>query len=300
MLVSAFNHLFFPEDEEELPPEIQAKPHITLGHDDKGNIRYFAQVGAYADALEWFALDTFRYDVKRILNGQETITNWLGRFMTAPLNKVFGGLSPFIKTPIEVGAKVSFYPDMFNPRPMRDRLRGIAQSFGLSWPYKAAAYKMGTGETYSNWDEFRKLFIYLEDAEYGAYNYARSLVRQYVRQYKEIKLGEKTSFSASENGRSNAMRKFRAALRLNDKAEADNAIEEYIDMAGTRKSAEQSINNMNPLHGLKKEYHEDFNRWMSKEDRVFFDRAMGYYDKFATKALKIINNHDFKRRRKPR
>ena len=39
---------------------------------------------------------------------------------------------------------------------------------------------------------------------------------------------------------------------------------------------------------------------MSKEDRVFFDRAMGYYDKFATKALKIINNHDFKHRRKPR
>lgn len=54
MLLAAFNHFVWPDDEDKLSPDIQSKSHLTLGHDNKGNVLYFDRVGAILDNLEWF------------------------------------------------------------------------------------------------------------------------------------------------------------------------------------------------------------------------------------------------------
>ena len=154
MLISAFNHFVWPEDEEKLPPNIKNKIHITLGHDTQGNVLYFDRMGAMFDNLEWFGQEEspffpFAKDIKEIFNGRQSFTDFAGKLITSPINKIVSGINPIIKTPFEVLTGKSLYPDVTHPRNIRDNGAYFAQSFRLSWPYKNI---MGT--PVDNWKEF--------------------------------------------------------------------------------------------------------------------------------------------------
>ena len=271
ILVNAFNHFVWPDDEEKLPPDIKYSPHITLGHDMNGNILYFTQVGALGDNLEWFGLNTFRHDLRKIFNGQLTVTDWLSQMASAPFSKLINALSPFIKTPMELATGQSLYPDFSHPRNIRDNWKYLAQSFGLSWPYKAI-----TGEPRNDWHEFRNLFLYSADADEAAYYYTLSLVRQ----FKENVLGQRFS-GYSENKRSVALRKLRTAIRFNDKTAMQRALKEYYsqDVGGSEKGLMTSLRNMNPLFGISDDKLILFSKWISHDDKPYIDRAQSYYKK---------------------
>lgn len=179
MLISAFNHFVWPEDEEKLPPNIKNKMHITLGHDAKGNVLYFDRMGAMLDNLEWFGQEEspffpFAKDIKEIFNGRQSFTDFAGKLITSPINKIVSGINPIAKTPFEVLTGKSLYPDVTHPRNIRDNGAYFAQSFGLSWPYKNI---MGT--PVDNWKEFKGLFMYHADADEAAYFYTLGLVREF-------------------------------------------------------------------------------------------------------------------------
>lgn len=279
ILLQAFNKLFWPEDEEKLPPEIAGRPHITLGHDSEGNVLYFSQVGSLFDWLEWAGLDTFKHDVKQIFNGQLTVTDWLKHMASSPFNKIINGLNPFLKTPFEIGSGMSFYPSVTKPRIIRDRLKYLAQSFGLAWPYKAL-----TGEPRNNWHEFRNLFIYSQDAEQAAYFYILNLVNQ----FREKELGETFSGFQSTK-RSNALRNFKTALRFKDNETARRSLNEYFQLGGKRQSLNTSIRNMHPLHSLNAKNKAKFLDWLSDEDKKFLESAEKYYQKQVKQFEEVIS-----------
>ena len=269
-LVELFNHLFYPEDEEKLPPDIQGKLHITLGHDDNGNIRYFSQLGAIPDVLEWFNLDTPRYDVMQILNGQLSVSEWLTRLVSAPVNKVVNALSPFIKTPMELITGRSTFPEPLNSRHEDNRLKLLAQSLGLSWPYKLLS-----GEKVDNFEELKRLFIYKQNADEAAYFYAGNLIRKYQEQV----LGQKFDGFATSK-RSQKLRELRNALRRKDRDTVLRCIHEIAELEGTVQGLKTSIRNMNPVNRLKKSERDKFMKWLSPKDKVYVDRALTYAENF--------------------
>ena len=273
ILVQAFNNFFWPDDEEKLPPEIRERPHLVFGHDSEGNVLYFRDIGSLFDLVDWFGLDTFRHDIKQIFNGQQTVTGWLKHISSAPFAKLVNGLTPLIKTPIELLSGQSYYPDITNPRKINDRMQYLAQSFGLTWPLKLAK-RLVNGYNYSNWQEFRNLFIYAQDAEQAAYFYTLSLVNQ----FRENVLGEKFS-GYSTNKRTQALRDFKTALRLNDKNAVVRSLNDYYSLEGTDKGLKTSMRNMHPLHSLNDKNKQRFLLWISQEDRAFIQRAEAYYNK---------------------
>ena len=290
MLIAAFNHIAWPEDEDKLPPDVQARPHITLGHDSKGNVLYFDRVGAMLDNLEWFGQESspfapFVKDVKDIFDGRMTVTEFIAKPFVGFMNKVVGGINPLIKTPAELLMGKSLYPDATNPRNISDRWQYIAQSFGLSWPYKLA-----TGQPVNNWREFKSLFAYSADADEAAYFYTLGLVRK----FQEDVLGKRTGgFGITKRGQ--ALRKLKAALRLDDEDAVKRSLEEYYALGGDAKGLKASMRNMNPLHGLNKQEQQQFLKWLSAEDRKYYDRAERFFHAMADRYL---NQPAQKRRKK--
>ncbi len=281
MLISIFNHLVWPDDEDKLSPDIKERPHITLGHDAQGNVLYFDRVGAMLDNLEWFGQDDspffpFAKDIKNIFNGQQTFTGFAMKLITSPLNKLVSGISPLIKTPAELIAGQSYFPDFTHPRNIRDYWQYIAQSFGMSWPYKAI-----TGKPVDNWKEFKNLFLYQADAEEAAYFYTLNLVRQ----FQERVLGKRTgSFGFTPRG--NILQNLRTAIRLGNKEDVQKYLAEYYKLGGNKKSLKASMRNMNPLHGLNKAEQAEFLKWISADDRKYLNRANSFFHKMADQFLK--------------
>ena len=271
-LVELFNHLFFPDDEEKLPPEIQGTLHITLGHDENGNVRYFSQIGALSDVLDWFDLDMPRYDIQRMLNGQMTVSEWLNRMISAPFNKTLNAVTPFIKTTMEMVSGRSLFPEPLNPRPINNRLQALAQSFGLNWPYKWA-----TGENINHWEELKRLFIYKQNAQQAAYFY----IRDRVRQYQERVLGQKPfSGSGGGNARTPILSALKRAIRNKDKEAIMSNLDRFYSMKGNDKGLKSSLNSLDPLSGIAKNRRNEFKAWLPERDRAFFNRAEEYYSEF--------------------
>lgn len=285
ILLDAFNHFFWSDEEEKLPPEIAGRPHITLGHDKDGNTLYFSQVGSLFDVLEWFGLDTFTHDIKQIFNGQLTVTDWIGYMLSAPFKKLVNSLNPFYKTTFEIGSGMSFYPDFTEPRRTRDRMKSLAQSLGLSWPYKIVKGLI-SGEKYSNLEEFRNLFLYSQNAELAAYYYTKNLVGDFRKRV----LGE-TFHNDSLSPKSDALYRMKTALRFNDMAAAKETLDEYYSLGGTKQGADTSMRNTNPLHGLNNPNQEKFRAWLSHEDRKFLERAQAYYSKLMTNYKNLTENY---------
>ena len=281
ILISAFNHLIWPDDEDKLPPDIQGRPHITLGHDTKGNVLYFDRVGAILDNLEWFAQDNspfapFAHDVKDIFNGQQTFSGFLSKIAAAPVNKIVNSVNPFVKMPFELLTSKSLYPEATNPSNIRDKAKYIAQSLGLNWPYKII-----TGQPRSDWQEFKNIFLYSADAEQAAYFYSLGKVRE----FQDIVLHKRFDGFAYTQ-RSEALRNLKTALRLDDKQAVQRYLQDYYSLGGSRQGLKTSMRNMNPLHGLSKKEQAQFLKWISPEDRIYLDRADKYFRKLADTFLR--------------
>ena len=281
MLIAAFNHLVWPDDEDKLPPDIKERPHITLGHDTKGRALYFDRVGALLDNLEWFGQENspflpFAKDIRDILDGKQTFTDFVGKLISSPINKAINAVNPIIKTPAELATGKSIYPDFTHPRNIGDAGKYIAQSLGLSWPYKII-----TDEPHNNWQEFKNLFTYSADADEAAYFYTLGLVRQ----FRENVLGKKfNSFSTTRRGE--VLRKLKTSLRLGDSERVQRYLKEYYSLGGDNKGLKSSMRNMNPLTGLNKKEQEQFLRWLSQDDRKYLNRANKYFHQLADKFLR--------------
>ena len=135
MLAQMFNRLIVPDDDDELPPDIKNKPHITLGK-AKGQVYYFDRIGALGDAAEWFSLDNIVMDSKQLQRGSLTWGDFMKKVITTPVSKVLQEVNPLFRMPYELATGRTIYPDASHPRMIRDNGAYISQTFGLSWPYK--------------------------------------------------------------------------------------------------------------------------------------------------------------------
>jgi hypothetical protein len=270
MLIQAFNHLVFPDEEDDLPPDVRNRPHLTLGRGADGKVRYFDRIGALADVLDWFSLDTAYSDIKDILNGQQSVADYAKKMAMAPVNKLFNAINPIPKTAIEIMSGKQYYPDVSNPRSIRDMGVYLANTVGLSPEFVAITGRPSRG--YLN-DRLGNMFSYSLDPDEAAYWW----ILDKKRQFQENVLGTEWSGGASTSARGRALWNIKRAVRFGDRKAVGKYARQYLEYGGTDKGLDTSLRSMSPDAGLSGENQAAFYKWLSAEDRKYLKKAYKYY-----------------------
>jgi hypothetical protein len=238
--VQVYNYLRFRDEEEELPPEVQARPHIILGRDKNGKIKYFDRIGALGDFLEWFGLDEAPQNVIDLLNGRKTIQEVALEMAKSPINKLASGANALYKLPFELSTGRSFYPDVFKPGRIRDTGLYLAKQIGIENEYKQVMGLPSRGYAAS----FENVAWYSVDPRESAYY---SILDEKQRFQKQV---GKYQEGYSESSRSNALYNLKLAMRYGDKRATQKYLEEYVMLGGTTRGMERSLKALDPLYGL--------------------------------------------------
>ncbi len=282
--LQAYNHLFWPEEEKELPAEVRNRTHIVLGRDSDGKVMYFSRLGTLGDFLEWFGLDAAPQHFQAWANGVASVADIAKHIAEAPLKMLIQGATPFFKTPAEVITRRNLFPDPLNPGTIRDRGLHIARSLGLENEYKAL---MGVpGEPYA--ETLPKAFIYKSDPFEAGYRDILSAKREFLE--KEGKGSE--GFWITPRG--NALYYLKLAWRYGQKKEAAKYYQEYRALGGTDKGMRRSLETMNPLYGLDPVETVKFLDGLDDSQKNALVRAIAFYNYTLLGGQKVPKKKAFK------
>ncbi len=268
MLVQAFNHFVMGDDEEDLPPDVRGRPHLTLGRDSEGRVVYFDRIGAFADILDWFGLDNGYHDIREILSGRRSVGEFAEKMAKAPVSKLINAMTPFAKISLEATTGRQLFPDAFNPRSIRDMGVYFAEQLGLTPEFVALTGRPSPGYLKSR---LGSLFLYHRDPEESAYWW----IMDRKRQFQEQELGVTWS-GGNTSKRGEALSNVKRAIRYGDNAAMKKALQEYFRYDGTGEGLTRSLESMQPLSGLSDENKVRFIKWLSPEDRKYLMKANGY------------------------
>lgn len=270
--LQVWNNLKYPEEEKTLPPEIRNRPHILFGRDKDGKILAFTRIGAFSDLLDWAGLDAAPQFVDAWLQGKMSVKDIAVEMAKSPVNVIVQGGEPFVKLGSELLSRRALFPDVFNPRTIRDRTLHVMQAFGLEHEYMAIANKPSRGYLSS----IRGAFLYTYDPLQIAYSDMLTLKRKFI----ASKGGGGEGFWITPRG--NALYNAKMAMRYHDDDAAVNAMGEYLRYGGTVKGIVNSINNMAPLHGIPKKDLNEFRAGLSAEDKKTFIKAQLFFIELKT------------------
>lgn len=147
--VRTFNQLTQGKNEDDLPYDVQKRPHLDFFSSAGGTV-FFDRIGASADALSWFGMDDTGWLTQQVLLGRMSVKDALKTEFdpkNAALNigqHFASGLGPGYAL-YDVALGVTNFPDPFSPRPVRDRKAAIAQIFGLEKIYNTFSGKPNRG-----------------------------------------------------------------------------------------------------------------------------------------------------------
>ena len=275
-MITAWNLLFFDDEEKELPEDVGNRLHIIFGRDRDGKVLYFSRLGALQDFVDWFGLDTPIKHVQDYLSGRRSIKEIATDLMKADANKIINALTPVVKTPFELLFDRKLFPDAFSAMPIRDKWQYLFDSIGLGNEYKALAGKPSRGYASSLPD----FFLYRSDPYETAYFASKENVRRYQK-----KIG-KYNEGYSESIRSDALYNIKLAMRYGDKEAARKYLIEYIKLGGTEKGLKQSMRSLDPLSGLSKDDRQPYYDQLDAIEKENLAKAYQYY-------LKVIGGEMF-------
>jgi len=269
-MLQTFNQSIFPEEEEDLPERERNRPHIILGRDSDGNVMSFNRIGALGDFLEWFGLDAAPQHISDWLRGKKTLKEIANDMAKAPVNVMTQAMTPLVKMPAEVITRRAIYPDVFNPRTVRDRGLHVALGLGLSDEYIAVFGKPSRGYSQS----LTKALLYKTNPLQVAYAHVSELKFDYLK--KNGKFGE--GFWLTPRG--DALYNYKLSLKFRDKIAADKYLREYVSLGGTKKGLNNSLRRMHPLGGLSKKDIGEFSKSLDEEDNRRLNMAIKFYNQF--------------------
>jgi hypothetical protein len=271
-LLAAWNETMFPEAERDLSEDVKKKPHIILYVNKDGQPVAFTRLGMLADFLSMFGIDGPPQNMVRdFLNGKKTaqeIAIEMGKdFVNEQLVQ---GLRPDIKMFAETVAGKQIYPNVFEPRPIRDRGLYLAEQLGLGDEYKAIA-NLPSRPYLQNLKQ--NIVAYTYDPNQSAYYEIQDLKHDFLK-----KTGKEGNFSGTITPRSQALYNYKLAIRFEDKEAAQRYLKEYAVLGGTAQGLQTSLSNMEPLHGLSTAEKTAFMRSLSEDERRRLTQAVRFYN----------------------
>ncbi len=265
-LLSAWNHLRYPDEEERLPADVRDRPHLILGTDAKGNIRYTDRLGALPDFLQWFGLESPRALVRDYLNGHKSVAQVAVEMAKAPVNVLVQGFGPQ-KTLVEVVTGKRLYPDLFEPGPVRNAGLHIAQSLSLG-----DVYSRLKGLPTRPFDPGSLLHKVADPGEAAYYD-----ILDAKQEFLKSK-GKPGGYRGSVSPTSQALYYLKLAARYGDREAFGKYLLEFANLGGSAKGLGTSLRNLNSLDGLTAPEAQEFiTRWLDAEGRQRLATAERFY-----------------------
>ncbi len=272
-LLYAINRLLLAalgEDWEEykadLPKEVRTRAFLALGRDGAGRPLYVDRLGAFDDVLEWFGMTGVDETFRDVLSGRRTLMQAVGDIAKASPNKLYQGVTPFVKAPAEMASGLSTFPDVFKSRPRRDQdpMLYLAQMMDAEGLYRRATNLPDPPPM----DLAAKTFVRFADPGASDYFAVRDHVRRVMQQE-----GRGGGHGAGGQ-KSLALYYARQAIRWRDQKAALYWHARYRALGGTQESARDSLANLAPLAGVPQNLR---GRVMVGLDEDMLKRAERYY-----------------------
>lgn len=267
--LQAWNHLKWPDEEKELDEATRNRPHIIFGRDEQGRIMFLDGISALGDLLSWFGLDTAPALTQDVLTHRLTLQEALTTMAKAPINKVVQGLTPFIKTPLELAMRASAYPDVFRPRPIQDRGEYVADQLTVGKEYRAA--KGVPGPPLFGAEDAAGLVVRRTDPGSNAYADWNGIEDRWRERF------GKSHDLHYQSPKAKALRHVAKAIQLGDAEQEAKWRAEYERLGGNKKGMLASVRALAPLSGLSKAERSQVLAGLTPEDRVILARAERYY-----------------------
>ena len=294
--LQAYNELRYGDLEENLPDHVRNRPHITLGQDENGEIRYINRLGALGDYLEWFGLDTPSQYVHDFMNGKKSVNEIAKEWYReeqgwgpdkeypgkSAINKFVNAWEPFTKVAGEVLTRQSLFPDALNPRVIRDRFEHALQSIPLA--QDAYRWAIDKPTYYSGGDELsKKTGKWLGGFVYHKSDPLQSSYSEILREKKKFmeKIGKSyTGFWITPKG--DALYNAKLALRYKDTGAFNKHMQLYFERGGTVKGLKRSMEMLKPLAGLTEKERGIFMLLLDGDMQRRYGEALAFYVEMRT------------------
>ncbi len=268
-LISLWNWLFFDDEEQELSEQQQRQLHLVLGRNSDGQVVTLRTSGALSDVLGTFGFMDAWAAIEEVEKGRKSVGDVLAAPFKAMINRVGTSGSPAITLPIEAATGKKLWPDLFNTRENRDPWRNLFSTFSLENEYDAAMALPSRGYARSWVDGI----TYRRDPGEIAYDEARGLAYDWNRRVK----GQEGSSSFS-TPRSEAMRRYKTAIRYDDAEARDVALDDLVEFGMTDKELTAAMKRAQPLGPIAKKDRAEFLDSLTDEELLKFERAEVWYE----------------------
>ena len=271
--VMLWNSTFFSDEEDELGEEQRRQLHLILGRRDDGSIISLRIQGALSDALSWFGGEDLPSDISDVITGKVPISEKAKEAALAAPIKIINGIRPDVKAFSEVLGGRSFYPDPFNPRPIRDKIEHISRIFSLNGIYGYLAGKPKRGDTWSAqlMNDILALGTYTSDPGESAYYDTLAHVYDFLEEN-----GRERSSGVPTN-RGNALYYYKQALKYGDLKAAEKYLKKYYELGGMDTGITQSIKRAHPLAPLPADWKSQFMRTLTPDELQRYELALRWY-----------------------
>ena len=270
--VNLFNNFMFPDEEESLGTEERLRLHLILGKWG-GEVQTLRFQGALSDYLGWFGLEDAGALLSEVQKGRASVPDVIKAIAKAPANKIGQAVTPTIKIPLELGLGMQFFPDMFEPRKIRDPIRHFSRNFSLDAPTAHAMKALGkSAPTKSLAKTAAGILIYSRDPGQIAYDVIKA------KEYRFLEKETGASGGGRMNPKSKALYNWRRAKKMGDKRSEELALKELRKYPRSGKSLRSSIKRAAPLGALTKNLRRKFIRTLSPKERDQLRRATQHYN----------------------
>jgi len=212
--------------------------------------------------LGMFGADTLSYNMNDYFYGRKTLSEVADDVFSGGINNWYQGLTP-AKALVEAPAKRTLYPDVFEPREIKDLGEYIAQTLAVKSEYKWLAGR----PVRSN---LERLFAYSVDPDSSAYY-------QTINRKFNFTGRSSTSSQGKDKPKIEAMRFFRDAIRLDDNDAASRYWDLYLSLGGTTKDAKRVVYGMHPMSHISMADEARFRFQMRDHEKDEYLKGLRFY-----------------------
>jgi hypothetical protein len=278
-VMTVWNNMMWPDEEEKLPEDIRRRNHLILWGGK--NMVYFPRLGILGDLLEWFGLDTLPNDLYDLVSKKRTWNDLKKEYtgtkqFKVVANKMVQSTAPQYKLPFELATGIKIYPEVFDPTPIIDRLEYALQQVALNSAKQVVVPKVKKPDAFT--EMLANMLIYKADANRMAYI---NIIDKKEKFLKEQGL-KGTGFISTESGKH--LYYMGLAWRYGDIDAFANYLGKYVSVTMKMPNLDNVFDKMDPLNGLTEgtkevpiNYKDMFLMSLSKADLKVLGSAYQFY-----------------------
>ena len=268
----AYNHLVWPDEEEELSDNDRKKLHLIIGRWG-GEIKMLPTPGALADVLAWVGFEDVWAAMNHVARGRGSVGDVMEAVGGGLVNTIVQGLTPALKLPAELLTGESWFPDVFNRRQIKDRWHHVQRALSLDKYIELAGALMNSGRPSQGPFHLVEGTLFDQRAVgYGSYSKIRSLAYQ----WKGHVEGE-SGFRGVMTERSRNYYWYKLALRRDNKPAADRYWAKLRELRVTLTQRRDMLERARPLGMLSQKQSISFRRTMDPQEKRLLMKAEKYW-----------------------